>query len=180
MPGVFELEWRDGRKERTFGHRGYYYVFPDGKILSFLPEPGRCHQCRKVTLCERLEALDEIQKELAELEDPASERSKRIALSSNPRFPQEWKRSRKSFLKHALLRTLPPSCIVCSGRHVSYFSQEWAVHPGTGEEVRLRCTGMCSTDFAMRFYDVEGNLLEPSDEERDRFEELIRKGEDSL
>jgi len=70
MPGAYTLEWRDGRKEDLSGHRGYYYVFPDRTILSFLPDPAWCRYCKQIRLCEHLRDQEALRQELRELADP--------------------------------------------------------------------------------------------------------------
>ena len=179
MPGVYTLEWRDGRKQKFYGHRGYYYVFPNQILLSFLPSSAWCHKCKKITLCERLEQPETIRAELEELDDPKSTRSQQISKSRASNFPEHWRNKRELQLRHVTARKLPPSCLVCGSRQVSFFPDgEWAPHPETGEEVRLSCTGMCSTGFAMKFYDTEGQLLDLGNEERERFLKLINSGKD--
>jgi hypothetical protein len=179
MPGAYTLEWKDGRKENFFGHRGYYYVFPDRTLLSFLPAPAWCHACREIRLCEHFSDEASLRKELADLSDPTSARSQELAKSSSPHFPEVWKRKREVEFRHALARRLPPSCLHCGQRRVAFFTEgEWASHPGTGEDVRFCCSGMCSTNFAMKFYDVDGNLLKTSAEERAALLESIRSGGD--
>jgi hypothetical protein len=102
-----------------------------------------------------------------------------VAKGSTPGFTEVWKYKREAQLRHVLARRLPPSCLHCGHRQVSFFTEgKWAPHPGTGEEVRFSCTGMCSTDFAMKFYDIDGNLLELSDKEINALRELNRKGKD--
>lgn len=179
MPGTYTLEWKNGRKEKLFGHRGYYYVFPDRTLLSFPPVPAWCHQCGQIRLCENLEDEWQIRQELADLSDPASARVEEEARASSPVFSEAWKRRLVTVLQHVLARRLPPSCLYCGERQVSYFKEgEWAPHPGTGEEVRFYGSGMCSTDFAMKFYDIDGNLLNLSLEERRALFEAIQAEKD--
>lgn len=167
MPGVYTLESRDGREENLYGHRGYHYVFDDGTMLSFLPEPAWCRHCQQIRLCEHLHEPATIQQMLSELEDPGSKKSLELARSSDPLFAARWKQTLEAELRHATLRKLPPSCLHCGHRDVAYFLLgQWAPHPGTGEEVRFSISGMCSTDFAVKFYDIDGTPLQITEEER--------------
>ena len=176
MPGFYTLEWRDGRTEDLFGHRGYYYVLPDRRLVSFLPDPAWCRHCGAITLCEHLRQVAEIEQELTTLDDPNSERSLQLGRSPNPGFPETWRQVLLLQLRHAQLRELPPSCLTCGQRDVAYFPEgEWAPHPGTGEEVRFSFAGMCSTDFARKFYDVDGKLLDLSESEREALKQSIRQ-----
>ena len=175
MPGLYTLKWRDGREEELFGHRGYYYVFPDQTILSFLPEPAWCRFCGEIKLCEHLQTPATIQKELSDLADPTSKRSLELSRVSTVGFSQTWIETLKVSLRHAILRKMPPSCLHCGHREVVYFVEgQWAPHPGTGEEVRFYGSGMCSTDYAKKFYDVDCNLLNITDEEKEELWEAVR------
>jgi len=175
MPGAYTLEWRDGRKEDLSGHRGYYYVFPDRSILSFLPDPAWCRHCKQIRLCEHLRDQEALRQELRELADPNSKRSLELAGGSTPGFAERWKQKLEVELRHATLRQMPPSCIHCGHRDVAYFTEgQWAPHPGTGEEVRFYCSGMCSTNFAVRFYDVDCNPLNITEEEKAELWEHVR------
>lgn len=174
MPGVYQLEWRNGRIEKIFGHRGYYYVFDDSTVLSFLPVPAWCASCGEITLCERFESTEAIKSELNQLENPESQISILLQRSPVPDFLCLWKRRREMELLLFTQRIEPASCLTCGERQVTHFIDDvWMSHPGTGEEVRLTSTGMCSTDFAMRYYDLEGRLLEIDADEKKR---LLAKG----
>jgi len=176
MPGAYTLEWRDGRKEDLFGHRGYYYVFPDDTILSFLPDPAWCHYCGQIRLCEHLRDQAALQQELGELADPSSKRSMEFAKLSTSGFAEIWKQKLDVQLRHAMLRKMPPSCIHCGHREVAYFVEgALAPHPGTGEEVRFYGSGMCSTNFAVKFYDVDCNPLNITEQEKARLWEEVRQ-----
>lgn len=176
MPGAYTLEWRDGRKVDIFGHRGYFYVFPDGQILSFLPTPAWCNSCKDVRLCEERREAASIEAELAELEDPESDRSMQIEKGFSAGFANVWKEELQFQLRHARVRNSRPSCLQCGQRSVTYFEEGvWAPHPETGEEVRFSCSGMCSTDFAMRFYDIDGNPLIVSDQEEAALRDKVIK-----
>jgi hypothetical protein len=175
MPAVYTIEWKDGRKETLFGPRGYYYVFSDRTVLSFLPVPAWCLKCRSVRLCERLHDEASIRQELADLDDPNSARSQELKKSLSKDFPQRWRRRKELELNQARSRRLPPSCIHCGNREIVYFTEgEWAPHPGTGEDVRFYIQGMCSTAFANKFYDLEGNPLELVAEELKALLDVVR------
>lgn len=177
MPGVYQLEWRNGRIETIYGHRGYYYVLDglDGlEILTFLPVPAWCHVCAKIPLCEKLESPEAIQADLDQLEDPESEMSRQLRRSSLSDFPARWKRRRTVELALVTKRTEPAMCLTCGERRVSHFTADaWMAHPGTGEEVRLSSSGMCSTGFAMKFYDPDGH---PVDVDADEKKRLLANG----
>jgi hypothetical protein len=107
------------------------------------------------------------------LDDPDSKDSQYLANSS-PGFADTWRQKLKNQLRLATQRKLPPSCLRCGMREVSYFKEgEWAPHPGTGEEVRFSCSGMCSTDFAVKFYNLDGELLPLSDDEKSNYLDAV-------
>lgn len=155
MPGLYTLKWRDGRQKDLFGHRGYYYVLPDHAILSFLPEPAWCRSCGEIRLCEHLQTPAAIQKELSDLTDPNSERSRELARISTVGFSETWIEKLRVSLRHAMLRKLPASCLYCGHREVAYFTEgQWAPHPGTGEEVYFGGSGMCGTGYAKKLVTI--------------------------
>ena len=179
MPGVCTLKWRDGREENLFGHRGYYYVLPDQTILSFLPDPAWCRHCDRITLCEHLQTPAAIQKQLSDLADPASKRSLELARMSTANFSETWIKKLQVGLQHATLRKLPPSCLECGYREVAYFIEgQWAPHPKTGEEVLFYFSGMCSTNYAKKFYDTDCNPLDITDEQKAALWDAVRHNKD--
>ena len=179
MPAVFKLEWKDGRFEEIAGHRGYYYVIDENSLLSFLPEPAWCRDCADIRLCEPNESVETIRSEIEELDDPDSERSKQVAKSLSKDFPDHWRERRVLELQLAEQRELPPSCLTCGGRNVIFIPEDdWISHPTGDGEIRLSVSGMCSTNFAMKFYDTEGNPLELTDRDRDRLLDIVRAGKD--
>lgn len=131
------------------------------------PSPRGAATASRIRLCEQLRDRAAIEQELRDLEDPTSARSLSLGKGSPPDFPATWRQRVELELHQATRRTLPPSCLHCSQRDVAYFTVgQWAPHPGTGEEVLFRISGMCSTDFAVKFYDLEGTPLNITGEER--------------
>jgi hypothetical protein len=178
MPGVYRLTYRDGRKEEHFGHRGYYYVLSGNRLLAFLPDPVWCHTCKAITLGETHESKAEVEEELSQIDDPNSEwyrTRRREPLAEDIAF---FRRRLNNLLVLWQERTSAPKCLKCFHSTVSKFVwNKWAAHPGTGEEVLYQCVGMCSTDFAMRFFTVDCEELSLSEEKENAFGEMIRRGE---
>jgi hypothetical protein len=178
MPAVYTLEWKDGRKQDLWGGGGYFYVFPDRTLRSFHPYDAWCHSCGQIRLCEHFKDEASIREEIAALSDPASALSRRVATMrerspgdlSSEAVRAAFKGPLETELRHLLRRKLAPSCLHCGQRRVSYFKKgDWAPHPGTGEEVRLYFSGIgipTSHYLAWKFYDIEGNFLDLSDEEK--------------
>jgi hypothetical protein len=167
----YTFEWRSGRKEEVeFLDCGYFYVLPDRALVNFQPKPGWCHDCRKFTLCEWLRKEAVIREELAEVRDQGSaiwQKRRFGPLSLEERISIEKDRL-EGELRHILVRSLPPSCLSCGRRQVSFFKLgEWGLHPDTGEEFRLCVEGWGSgiSGARLRYYDVDGHELELKDEE---------------
>ena len=151
-------------------------MFGDGTFLSFLPDPAWCHHCGRITLCEHLRDQATIRQELRDLDDRNSEYSKTLLKRVPSGFAERWRLKLEAELRHVYLRTLAPSCMHCSHRKVAYFAKDtWAPHPGTGEDVRFFCSGMCSTDFAKKFYDLECHPLQLTPDERGELWESVRQ-----
>jgi hypothetical protein len=167
MSAAYTLEWRDGRKEVFLCGEGDFYVFPDRSIIPLDTVPAWCHVCREIKLCEQLDSETTLREEITNLSDPASAMWQAAAKGTWPGHPEVWKARCEKRLRHVLLRRLAASCLSCGQRQVSFFKQrEWVPHPGTGQEVRLHCSGMCSGLIRTKYYDIDGNPLELSDEEK--------------
>ena len=176
MPGVYRLSYRDGRSEDHFGHRGYFYVLSGEKLLAFYPNPVWCHTCKAITLGETLRSKADIEEELRQIEDPNSE-----WYRSQRRPPKEkdvsfWKKCLTDLLVLWEERQSPAKCLRCFQPTVSQFVYDkWTPHPETGEEILFECVGMCSTDFAMRFFSPDCIELPLSEEEHERLFERVSK-----
>lgn len=177
MPAAYELKYRDGRVEELWGHRGYYYVLGPETLLCFLPIPAWCSHCANIQLAEHLMKPEELEAELKQLHDPQSEWHR-----TRPRPPlQKDIAFRESFFRNQLTlwskRTSQPRCMNCGEPRVSFFVEgKWSPHPHSGEEVLFSCVGMCSTDFAMRFYNPDGVELTLSEDQRKDYLSLVNAG----
>lgn len=73
MPAMYEVSFApDGAIKQFVGSRGNYYEFHDGSHIDLETTPVWCHDCRKIAHGEQIESLEEIDKQLADLNDPAS------------------------------------------------------------------------------------------------------------
>ncbi len=171
MMTEYTFEWRNGRKEQVeFLDHGYFYVLPDRTLVSFQPKPGWCHDCGKFTLCEWLRKEAVIREELAEMLNPRSARWQRRRFSPLPleKLISIEKDILEGELRHILVRSLPPSCLSCGRRQVSFLQfGEWGLHPGTGEEFRLCMEGWYTgiSRSRPRYYDTDGHALELTKDE---------------
>jgi hypothetical protein len=167
MPGVYQIKFLPGGETREFyGSRGDYYEFDDGSHIDVRSGPVWCRRCNGFTDGESIEGLDEIERQLADLDDPASELYRFTEDTSptadgRPRLRplvtelltkrRRWREGRRS----------PPKCLQCG-------SAEIVVLPCEGERVRnpagtgwveVTITGLCSTSFNNRFYTPEGDRI---------------------
>jgi hypothetical protein len=177
MPGYYTLKYRDGRSEEYFGHRGYYYVLSGGRLVSFNPDPVWCHTCKRVTLGEQVRTRAEVEEELRQIEDQNSEWYRAQRRAPRAEDVAAWKKLLNALVLLWDERTSPAKCMTCFQPTVSQFVWgKWQPHPGTGEEIFYECTGMCSTDFAMRFFTPNCEELSLSKAEEEKFFAMIRKG----
>ena len=175
MPAFYKIEYLpEGTVEEFAGSRGNYYEFEDGSTIDLQSEPVWCQQCGKVTHGESIEPIEVIEMRIAELMDPDSELyrwtmrtpfegmknlerlcpkesrdSFRLELLSNARKRREWREHRQS----------PPKCIHCGSTNIISFPENDAISGPPGTTIRLRCVGMCSTNFNQWFYTPEGDRI---------------------
>jgi hypothetical protein len=162
MPGWFTLLEKNGRKTDYYGSRGHYYVLDEHTFSSFLPIPAWCRTCEEMREVEEISPLSELEKQLDELDVSEYWKGKTTlpAVKAAKSRRVEWRKR----------RTLPASCLTCGKRDIFTFPVgEWVAHPSSGELVCLSSTGMCSTAYAMDFFDVEGHRLIISEEQRQLF-----------
>ena len=63
----------------------------------------------------------------------------------------------------------------CGKAEVTFFvSGEWSPHPKTGELIMFSAVGMCSTNFAMRFFNPEGEELTLTEIEQEHYDSLAK------
>src|SRR5689334_12324091 len=86
VPGFYEITFLpEGRVEQFAGSRGNYYEFEDGCHLDVETRPVWCRRCGRVTHGEAIASLVELDRQLADLDDPASELYR---LTMRPLLPE--------------------------------------------------------------------------------------------
>ena len=74
MPAVYQLRFMPGGEtQKIYGSRGDHYEMANGTHIDLHSSPVWCRQCMKFTDGESIEALEEIDRQIAELRDPTSE-----------------------------------------------------------------------------------------------------------
>jgi hypothetical protein len=169
MPGLYEIRWLpEGRTEKFPGSRGNYYEFSESDRLNLHSVPVWCHRCVKITHGEELSTVDEIDKQIRDLNDPSSESyhvsridvldellpdkgdqllQERIA---ELRRRRRWREGRQS----------PPKCIYCGTSEILVLPMVVPVPNPIGDgEIQIDCVGMCSTIFNEWFFTPEGDRI---------------------
>lgn len=150
MPAVYEIRFLpEGRIEELSGSRGNYYEFPDGRRMEVETTPVWCRPCGRVTEGEEVETLAQIDRELADLHDPTSERYRstqrpprddghelRLFLIDRARRRRTWREVRVS----------PAKCLACGSADIVVFPDQQPVpHPAGTGTVTVACVGLCTT-----------------------------------
>ena len=170
MPAFYEIRWLpDGRTQNFAGSRGNYYEFADGSRLDVHTTPVWCRHCGKVTHGEKIEALAEIDQQLADLHDPASELYRFTRRSLLPELDELMPRDkfRLDMIEEAAKRRRwreqrrsGPKCIVCGSTDIFVFPISQQVpHPAGPGTIEVRIVGMCSTSFNEWFFTPEGDRI---------------------
>ena len=74
MPAMYEIRWfPGGQSEKFAGSRGNYYEFSESDRLELDSVPVWCYRCAKITDGEDLSAVEEIDQQIRDLNDPSSE-----------------------------------------------------------------------------------------------------------
>jgi hypothetical protein len=117
--------------------------------------PGWCRRCGGVADVERVEPVAEIERELAELRDPGSERYRafrrvRAKLIAGLERRRLWRAGRRS----------PARCLSCGSADVVAFPMNEAVpHPAGDGTVEARCIGFCRVAPHGWLFTAEGERI---------------------
>jgi hypothetical protein len=175
MAGVFELKYRDGRREELWSEDNCYYVLDSNHLRRVNTIPAWCRNCNSVEVAERLRTPQEIETELQDCDDPNSALVQKHFASSPPERLLRWKSGLRKELAHSNQRKSPPRCLTCGLTDVNFFIYgKWAPHPKAQEEVFFICVGIGTTTVYTRFFDSEGVELVPTEAEMKHFRTLLR------
>jgi len=155
MPGFYRITFRPSGKSIEFaGTRGEKYVCPDGTEVAVRANPIWCLECGKITHGEHLETLEELDRNIADFEDPTSEPSRLFQRSRDVQL-QKLKQRRIWLTK----RRSPAKCLDCGCTRIIHLSPNPLPHPVAQGTIECAWIGMCSTDFTNRPYTPEGDRI---------------------
>ena len=157
MPGTYEITFLpEGRVEEFFGSAGLYYEFADGSRLRLETTPVWCRRCGGITEGERVESLEQLDKDLADLQDPTSF----LRQITGRRFLRERIRMAEARRSWRVSRTSPAKCVYCGSADIVVLPHgEPAAHPAGDGTITVCCIGICSTSFMNWFFTPEGERI---------------------
>ncbi len=164
MPPLYEIRYLPrGNTEEYCGSRGNYYEFDDGSHINVWSRPVWCRRCGHYTDGESIESLDEIDRQLADLEDPQSDlyRFTQKSLSKlGGGFRRYWIELTKQRRRWREQRVSPPRCLLCGSTDLVLLPERVEVPNPCGEgTVVLSVIGHCSTSFNEWFFTPEGERI---------------------
>jgi hypothetical protein len=167
MATIYELRYADGCKEEGLHSGGNrYYVLSEKDFLNVWESPGWCSNCKRTVPLETVPELDELERDVRELNEPQSEQYRKFLSDGIPAEHLEFRRRMlEQQLQWRKKRNSPSHCLVCGGSEVITFSFDRISHPATGKICWLECVGVgCLMYSKYDYYDVDGNQLDLSDE----------------
>ena len=168
MPATYEIKFGPKGPTKEFeGSTGNYYEFEDGSHMYMNTTPVWCHGCGQITHGERIESLEEIDKKLADLNNPTSVLYRMTAkgllneiTGGGDRLLQERLQKTKQRRTWRERRISPPKCIRCGSTDILVLPIDQPVpNPAGPGTIKVRCVGMCETDFDECFFTPEGDRI---------------------
>jgi hypothetical protein len=168
MPTWYEFKFMpEGRVQRWFGTRGNCYRLADGCEIDLHTTPVWCAQCVSITDGEKIESLATIDKDLADLRDPASfsyqmwtNNAVHEVLGGGDKLREGHVEALKLRRQWRESRTSPPRCIECGSTEILPFPENEAVNnpagPGT---VTMSAVGHVSTGWTGWVFTPEGERI---------------------
>jgi len=159
MPISFEVIYPDGRREWLFGETNAHYRLADGKTIPVNDVPVWCRGCHGFSNVERLQSLEEHDREAERF---AAHASSGALSDENETIENEWiemQAKRRELLKS---RQTPPRCLKCGGTdHVALPTTGNKMELPTGEVVEFGEGGLASMgqSGALRLFDRDGKRI---------------------
>jgi hypothetical protein len=156
----------ENRVEGFCESRGNCYQLADGSRVAVQTTPVWCRRCGTVTDGEEVEPLDEIDRRLAELDDPSSEASRDLSLlgglgiggGDDPRLWEIARLTRRRRWREG--RATPPKCVRCGSPDMVVFPVDRPVpRPSGAGTVEVRVAGMCSPPWNEWYFTSEGERV---------------------
>ncbi len=164
MPALYELRnLPQGTSKTLVGSRGNYYEFEDGSRIDVHSAPVWCRRCGDFVDGEVIESLEEIDQQLADLENPKTELyawTRNTGPGSKGTFRRLWVAKTQERRRWRARRVSPPRCLLCGSTDIVSLPCDVEVPDprGTGVVV-LTVTGHCSTWFNEWFFSPEGERI---------------------
>ena len=164
MPAVYQIKFLPGSETREFhGSRGDYYELGNGTHIGLRSTPVWCVRCNDFTDGEIIEALIEIDRQIADLRDPGSALFRLYQESVSDSIGvdgihlimklEKRRRRRES-------RKSPPKCLGCGSTEIVLLPDGQKVTNPTGSGwIEVTITGLSSTPFMNRYYTSEGDRI---------------------
>ena len=168
MPRYYEITYLPGGRVEEFGgSRGNYYELADGTRLDLHPGPAWCRQCGGLSHGEEVEPLDEIDRRLAEMADPASDVYRWMMECTTAAQDGRGEQFRQRQVEKLRVRrrwregrVSPPRCLVCGTTDIVALEPDRPVpHPAGRGRIVARVVGMCSTAWNDWFFTPEGERV---------------------
>jgi len=164
MPAVYQIRFLPGGETRAVCcSRGDYYELRDGSHIGVRSSPVWCRRCNDFTDGEAIEALEEIDQQIADLRDPMSELFRFYQDNASGSLGVDGIHSiielekRRRWLEG---RKSPPKCLGCGSTEIVLLPDGQKVTNPTGSGwIEVSVTGLCSTPFTNRYYTSEEDRI---------------------
>jgi hypothetical protein len=166
MPGVYRLEFLPlWHIREVYEPAGVYYELGDGSFVAVPIGLIWCRACRRFTCGERLEAIEDIDRQIAE----SREQPRHETLGSDE-FRIRWTRKLENKRRWREARQSLPRCLECgSTQNVAIAVGRWTRHPSGLGWVRVSMPALYTGEIRFRFFSTEGDPIAKSREEIHKF-----------
>lgn len=166
MPAMYKLTFLpDGRTRSFAGSRGNYYRLANGTEITLHSDPIWCERCRTVGHGERIESIQAIDRQIADLKRLAAEIRRNQKSPPTPATDAPGDRHQQKQITDLMLRrewraqrTSAPKCLNCGSTAILKLEHGKAVPIPEGM-VRCEFVGLCSTNFNEWPFTPEGDRI---------------------
>lgn len=167
MPASYRFTFlSEGRVQDFSGSRGNYYRLENGIHIRLHSAPVWCERCAKITHGENIDSIEEIDKQIADLERLAAEIRRDMTRPPLPTPDAPGDRSQQEEIAELKLRRAwrmrrrtPPRCLICGSTDIVVLEPGRTIRT-SGGEIQCEFVGFCSTSFNMWYFSPEGDLIE--------------------
>jgi hypothetical protein len=158
MAALYDIRWLpDGPVEPLFGSGGDYYVLDENDHLALTAVPVWCHHCWAIALGEKIPALEEIDRDIRDMQVPGTD----LYYLTHADMPEEFAagclagfQRRRSWRE---ARQSPAKCLGCGSSNIVDLPFDEPVRTPIGT-LELRTVGFCrlSEEIKDRLFTPEG------------------------